>query len=297
MQRLRIVRRRSIALVCLAGVLVAGCGDDTREQPTAAANGDPGPIHVHGLGIDPADGSLIVATHTGLFRAAVGSERAVRVTDSFQDTMGFTVLGPNRFLGSGHPDGRESLPPFLGLIESRDAGRSWSPVSLQGEVDFHVLEASGERVYGFGSDFETREPRFLVSSDGGREWDRREPAEALVSLAISPRDPDEIVASGEQRVWRSLDGGRRWRPVDAPASGFLTWSDRGLFLVALDGRVWRSDAGSGPFEPTPQSAEGHVAAADSGPDGELLVALHDGAIKQSDDAGQTWTVRSRSDAR
>ncbi len=82
--------------------------------------------------------------------------------------MGFTVVGPDHFLGSGHPDGRDDLPPFLGLIESTDAARTWEPVSLLGEADFHVLEASGRRVYGFGSDFETREQRFLVSGDGGR---------------------------------------------------------------------------------------------------------------------------------
>ena len=78
---------------------------------------DPGPIHVHGLGVNPADGALFVATHTGLFRAARGEMRAQRVGGRYQDTMGFAVVGPDRFLGSGHPDGHEQLPPFLGLIE------------------------------------------------------------------------------------------------------------------------------------------------------------------------------------
>jgi hypothetical protein len=78
--------------------------------------------------------------------------RARRVADRFQDTMGFTVTGPDRFLGSGHPDGREGLSPFLGLIRSTDAGRTRQPVSLLGERDFHVLEAAGSRVYGYGSD-------------------------------------------------------------------------------------------------------------------------------------------------
>jgi hypothetical protein len=47
--------------------------------------------------------------------------------------MGFAVIGPNRFLGSGHPDGRDSLPPLLGLISSSDAGESWRPVSPGGQ--------------------------------------------------------------------------------------------------------------------------------------------------------------------
>jgi hypothetical protein len=36
--------------------------------------------------------------------------------------MGFTIVGPNRFLGSGHPDLRDDLPPLLGLIESTNRG-------------------------------------------------------------------------------------------------------------------------------------------------------------------------------
>jgi hypothetical protein len=91
----------------------------------------------------------------------------VRVAGLYQDTMGFTIVGPDHFLGSGHP-GSENDPPFLGLIESRNAGAKWRPISLRGEVDFHVLEAQGRTVYGFGSDWETREAMFLRSYDRGR---------------------------------------------------------------------------------------------------------------------------------
>lgn len=257
------------------------------------AKEDPGPIHVHGLGVNPADGALFVATHTGLFRASAQASSAERVAGRYQDTMGFTVVGPNRFLGSGHPDGRESLPPFLGLIESSDAGKTWRPVSLGGEVDFHVLEASDERIYGYGSDFESREPRFLTSADGGRHWERLEAPEPVMSLAISPEDSKQIVVSGEERVYRSGDGGRRWRPTGAPAPGLLTWNARGLFVFDAGGRVWRAEAADGSWAPTGEPVGGTPAAADSGPENELLVALHDGIVKRSLDAGRSWTVRSR----
>lgn len=141
---------------------VAGCGDNASE-PRRATVDDAGPIHVHGLGVDPVDGALFVATHTGLFRAAEGESRARRVADRYRDTMGFAIVGPGRFLGSGHPDGREQLPPFLGLIESRDAGRSWDAVSLQGEVDFHVLEASGQWTADLRLRLGLRVPRAAVS--------------------------------------------------------------------------------------------------------------------------------------
>jgi hypothetical protein len=117
----------------LAGVLAlllfaSACGDDARvrfEPPSGGAD-ERRAQHIHGLGIKPADGALMIATHSGLFRAAKGAQTAEPVGDRRQDTMGFTVVGPNRFLGSGHPDPRDDLPPLLGLIRSDDGGRKWT---------------------------------------------------------------------------------------------------------------------------------------------------------------------------
>ena len=283
--------RAATALVSmLVAALLVGCGERASEPP-APRSDDPGPIHVHGLGVDPADGALFVATHTGLFRAAAGQRRAKRVAGRFQDTMGFTVVGPHRFLGSGHPDLRAKLPPFLGLIESGDGGRSWRALSLQGKVDFHVLEASGRRIYGYGSDFDSREPRFLASDDGGRTWRRLQAPEPLIALAISPADARTLLASGERRVFASRDGGRSWSPIEAPSAGLLTWNTGGLFLAAGDGRVWRgADDGASGREGT--AAGGRPAAFDSGRGDELLVALHDGTIKRSADRAASWALRS-----
>lgn len=282
------------ALLILACLFAVACGDDAEDGSTGESLprvGDAGPIHVHGLGVNPADGALFVATHTGLFRAPRGQVRARRVADRFQDTMGFTVIGPDRFLGSGHPDGREGLPPFLGLIRSTDAGRTWQPVSLLGKRDFHVLEAAGSRVYGYGSDFESRQAGLLVSEDGGRSWRERTSPEPLVSLAIDPSDPDRVVASGEDGLYASTDAGQGWRPLsDTP--GLLAWPEpEALFLVGVDGSVSQSsDAGLN---------WNSVGAVDSQPaafesaGGELYVALHNGTVKRSRDGGRSWHVRSR----
>jgi Strictosidine synthase-like, N-terminal len=253
------------------------------------AAGDPGPIHVHGVGINPKDGALFVATHTGLFRAPEGDDKPERVGDRFQDTMGFTIVGPDTFLGSGHPDGRDRLPPFLGLIRSDDGGRSWRPVSLLGKRDFHVLEASGSRVYGYGSDFRTRAPGFLVSDDYGETWEEREVPEPLISLAISRHDPRRIVASGQAALYLSDDAGRRWLPQPGPP-GLVAWGDE-LTVADATGAVHAApDAGQ---RPRPVGhIDGKPAALESGPDGELYAALHDGTIKRSDDGGHTWSVRA-----
>jgi hypothetical protein len=47
-----------------------------------------------------------------MYRVGEGERTAERLGDRYQDTMGFTIVGPNRFLGSGHPDLRDDLPPL-----------------------------------------------------------------------------------------------------------------------------------------------------------------------------------------
>jgi hypothetical protein len=291
--------RRLSLLAVLAAAAIAGCGDDDDDSRTPApaedaSSGptfeDPGPIHVHGLGVNPKDGALFIATHTGLFRAPEGEQTAKRVADRYQDTMGFTVVGPNRFLGSGHPDAREGLPPYLGLIRSADAGRTWDEVSLMGEADFHVLEATGDRVYGFGSDYDTRQTNFLVSDDGGRSWDKRQTPGPLVSLAISPDHPDRIVAAAEDGLYRSEDAGKGWRPLTDDV-GLLAWTESGaLYLVGADGSVSESRDDGASWGAAGEIG-GQPAAFEAAGD-DLYAALHDGTIKRSTDGGRSWTVRS-----
>lgn len=275
----------ALAVLVLAAVLVRVGGD-------GAPSADAGPVHVHGLGVNPADGALFVATHTGLFRAGPDESTARRVGDDHQDTMGFTVIGADRFLGSGHPDARSDSPSLLGLIETTDAGRTWTPVSLLGEADFHVLRSSGERVYGY----DVTNDRLLASGDAGRSWSEVERPGPLLDLVVHPRDDDHVLAAAAGQlgdgIYESQDGGRSWRRV-GDALGLLAWtaSDR-LFLVDGQGEVFASGDGGRTFEPR-GSIGGEPAAFLGEGGGELYVALHDGAILRSADGGATWVVRSQ----
>lgn len=275
----------AIAVVAVATTL-GGCGGESPSATTVGA--DPGPVHVHGLGVNPADASTMIATHTGVWRLPKGANAPTRVADRFQDTMGFAIAGPNRFVGSGHPDMTEDLPPFLGFIDSRDAGESWANVSLLGEADFHVLEISGSSVYGFGSDFKQRSSQFLTSGDGGRTWAKRPVPEAIISLAIDPNDPMTVVASGDKRLFMSSDAGQNWRPVSGPA-GLLVWRQK-LEIVSQKGLVSATSRPGQSFRRIGRIG-GQPAAFDSG-DNNLLVALHDGTIKVSR-SGRSWRVLYR----
>lgn len=276
---------RRLGVIALVIAVIAGCGEAEEDHP-AAPSTDPGVVHVHGLGRNPADGALMIATHTGLFRVGSDNASPKRVAGLYQDTMGFTVIGPDHFLGSGHP-GKPGDPPFLGLIETRNAGRRWEPVSLRGEVDFHVLEARGTTVYGFGSDWDSREARFLRSTDSGRTWTRLIPPEPLMGLAIDPDDPRHLVALGERRGYVSLDGGRGWRPLGIPG-GLVTWTrELGVIAVDIDGVVRRAHEPAAEWEEVGQ-IDGTPAALE-GVGGELLAATHESEVFSSRDAGRTWT--------
>lgn len=210
----RTVRRLLGILALLATTsLLAACGDD--ESTSAGAGGEdaaahaqgPALEHIHGLGINPADGRLFIATHNGLFAAARDQTRPEQVGETEQDIMGFAVVGPDHFIGSGHPGPDQDLPGNLGLIESRDAGKTWKNVSLLGEADFHVLEHAGNRIYGFDG----TQGRLMVSRDGGRKWDERTPPAGVFGLAIEPANASRLIASTENGIFISPDEGRRWR--------------------------------------------------------------------------------------
>jgi hypothetical protein len=283
--------RRAVSIgVFLISTVIAGCGgsggDGTSFAPPSAS--EEGAEHIHGLGINPADRSLLIATHTGLFRAADGERRARRVGDKAQDTMGFIVVGADEFLGSGHPDLRDSLPPLLGLIRSDDAGHSWQPVSLLGKADFHVLRAANSRLYGVNS----ADGRLMMSSDGGRTWAGRTPPTALVDLAADPADADHLVASGQDRLYESRDAGRTWRPLSSHA-GLLAWPTRAeLYLVDASGTTSRSADRGRTWEPMGEI--GGQPAALAAHDRELYVALHTNEVKVSRDGGRHWELRAAS---
>ena len=298
-------RRRLVVASALGALVVAGglgyLATDRGPAPAASAAGlpraefpEPGVVHVHGLGVDPADGGLYAATHSGLFRVPPDGE-AQRIANRYQDTMGFTVAGPGVFLGSGHPDPREDdvRPPLLGLIRSTDQGRTWERLSLHGEADFHALQAAHGRVYGYDATSGT----FMVSPSVGadeQEWDRRAQL-AVRDFAVSPTDPDVVLATTPQGLAQSTDGGRTWRVGrGAPPVLVLAWGRQdSLYGVDPEGGVHHSaDGGLTWAVRGAAGGEPEAVTVDARGGAEVLyVAAAGKGILASRDGGRTFTVR------
>jgi photosystem II stability/assembly factor-like uncharacterized protein len=217
--------------------------------------------------------------------------RSERVGESRQDTMGFTVAGPDYFLGSGHPDPKafaeQGLPANLGLIRSTDAGQTWQSISLAGQADFHVLRSSAGRVFGF----DAGNGRLLLSRDDGRTWLERRTPGPLIDLVVHPNDTSRVVATSEEGSFASSDEARSWRRLGRGV-GLLAWPrPERLYLVTGDGAVLVSDV-SGRKWRRAGDIGGSPAAFLGANARELYAALHDGTVKRSTDGGRTWAIRA-----
>jgi photosystem II stability/assembly factor-like uncharacterized protein len=223
-----------------------------------------------------------------VFRAAKSEDRLERVGTSRQDTMGFTVVSRNTFLGSGHADPRQGGKEPLGLIVSDDAGRSWRPLSLGGQVDLHIIRVGNRLTYGV----DAISGSLLVSDDSASSWSVGQPPKPLLDLAVDPDDERHLLGAAEDGLYRSRDRGSRWQPIRKAPTGVLAWSrtgSRGLYVAAPDGALHRSDDAGGKWRRIGKLS-GRPAAL-TAHQNEIYVALEDGTVEVSRDGGRTWANR------
>ncbi|WP_299039576.1 F510_1955 family glycosylhydrolase [uncultured Pseudokineococcus sp.] len=294
-------RRSAVGGVVLVAVLVAGCsaddpqgeavpdapgadagatsaGGEVQGEETAAA---PLPSdHVHGVGINPADGVVQLATHDGLFSYQDGTP--VRVGPVI-DLMGFTVAGPDHFYASGHPGPGVDLPQPVGLIESTDAGRSWSALSRQGQSDFHALSALQGAVIGFDGQ--------LRASADAQTWATTEAPVQPFALASSPQGTT-VLATSQDGPALSRDAGSSWSVLEqAPLLQVAAMADATTIVgITPDGTVAVSqDTGATWTTPGAVSGPPQAVAASRQDGGALqVVAVTSAAVLSSTDGGASF---------
>lgn len=274
------IAARASTIAATAVVLAACSGNSDQGAPDDES---PAMEHIHGLGVDPADGTVFAGTHYGLFR--IDSEgRATRVADRVQDFMGFTVAGPHEFLASGHPGEGQSGPGAVGLIESTDAGETWQQLSLSGEADFHALEYQHGKVYGLNA----MTGQLLVSSDM-KNWQELTSA-PIADFAVSPEDADTLVATTQEGLALTTDAGETFDLVEgAPLMVFVGWADDGTLAgVTPEGVVYTSTdptgrwAVRGSLAGQPEAFT--IEAADE------MYAAANATVLRSTDGGNTFTA-------
>ncbi|MFE1377585.1 F510_1955 family glycosylhydrolase [Streptomyces sp. NPDC058740] len=272
------------ALAAALSLALTACG--TGDAPASRPDADAATAVSHIHGVATVAGKLYVATHEGLYTPGADGRPAL-VGDRKDDFMGFTVTPKGAFLASGHPAPGTDGPRDLGLIESTDKGATWKDKSLAGEVDFHALDTAADAtVYGYDST-----NRRLKASRDGVTWDDRAELSAL-DIAVSPAAPGTVLATTEQGVVRSTDGGRTFgEPLSGRLVAYVSWGARdALFGVDPAGLLLRSADGGATWSrvsTVPGGAPQALTAVDAR---RLLAATQDG-VYESVDGGRSFTRR------
>ena len=214
--------RRFLVLASLA-VTLAGCASTVVvDHPSSLS-------HIHNIVLH--DDRILVGSHEGLFTPS-DEGRWNRIGDEF-DVMALTDVD-GMLLASGHPGAGFNFPDPVGLLASRDGGESWEAKSLVGEVDFHLLEASGSTVFGVAANYGV----LLKSTDSGSSWSTLD-VPSMTDLAVDPANSESVVLATETGLQVSTDGGASFRLIRTSVKPqLLDWSTLGLFGATEDS-VWR----------------------------------------------------------
>jgi hypothetical protein len=290
------VRRAALLVALLA---LAGCGESSSGSTPAAGTSDrlvdldAKPPLVNNLDLDPETGELLLTTNKGFFRIDPERDTVKQVTGTIQADNRSSKVGtflyfyagdPDRWIGSGHPD-EDTLPQFLGFIESRDQGKTWTVLSRLGEADLHKIQVVGDRLYAFDAVLGA----MLMSDDGGRTFTEKfTPRGLIIDFVVDPEDPDHILAANEEQLFRTEDGGDSWRPVGLGEGIRLDWpAPDALYRAFKDGLIERSSDGGDTWERVSEVDGEPYKFRSTGPE-ELYLALSDGTILQTRDGARTW---------
>ncbi len=260
-------------------------GDSAPQQPVAASTLPATPDH-HSLLVAPDDANRVwLGSHVGLHESTDGGRRWTEAGLRGQDAMnlarapggsktvwaaGHNVLAKSTDGGETWSDVRpEGLPSLdvhgfatdprsektvwaavagAGLFRSTDSGKSFAVVSREVGPGVMALGVApngrvlaGDMAQGL-----------MSSTDGGATW-TQVLQEGLMGLAINPRTPSRVLATGQSGVWLSTDGGTTWRVVEstgqgagpvawatsAPKTAYAVGLDRMLYKTTDSGASWR----------------------------------------------------------
>lgn len=181
--------------------------------------------------------------------------------------MSFAVLDANTYRASGHPGPGVDLDEPVGLIETNDAGQTWSALSLAGDSDFHLLDVNDTTTVGFDGT--------LRSSADGQTWATKTTPTDLIDIGLRPGGQD-LLASTANGLQHSPNEGNTWNPKPtAPPLVLLDWADQDTVVGLTDtGTVHVSDDGGTTWQEREQlDSPIQAMSAQRTPEGEIELLL------------------------
>jgi photosystem II stability/assembly factor-like uncharacterized protein len=189
----------------------------------------------------------LAATPAGLFRSDDGVQwHAVPMPAGGS---------PARGLIAGDQDGRVYLLGWRGLFRSDDWGENWSSSLVQGAATSLVLAGTKLVCLVDG--------QLWTATNGGEQWTRANSP----PLQVLAADGAVIWAAGNDRLFRSTDGGASWessgRPLpdaDTQIRGIFRGSDQARVVLSTDRGVYVSPDAGATWSLATDNLPGHIEA-------------------------------------
>lgn len=258
--------------------------------------------HVHGLSYSADGKQLMIPSHHGL--AVYENAKWSKAPGPQHDYMGFSATARHLY-SSGHPAPGSGFVNPLGLIRSKDGGRTWDKLGLEGETDFHMLATSWNTnaVYVWNTEPSSRIRRagLHYTLNDGYAWKGARAAGITGrprALAVHPDNAAIVAVATSEGLHLSTDSGERFVKSAANGEGLAAFFD-------LDGKhLWYSAFGGRPTLVRMPLTGGHAAhvalppltndavayiAQNPARRREYAIATFERSVYVSKDAGQTWS--------
>ena len=275
-----------------------------------AAHADVTLMHVHGLAYS-ADGTrLMIPSHHGL--AIYENGKWSKAPGPEHDYMGFSATASNIY-SSGHPAAGTGLINPFGLLRSKDGGKTWDKLGLEGESDFHVMATGWHNnaiyVWNAAPNSRMNQAGLYYTVNDGFAW-KHTAARGLegnpYALAVHPDEPKAVAMATPNGVFESSDAGESFARI-ATSQGTAVFFDldgKHLWYGAYDseGRLSRARLKGGPAThyQLPRLAKDAVSFIAQNPArrDEYAVATFNRNVYLSSDSGKSWkAIAERGEAK
>lgn len=195
---------------------------------------------IHGLGYSNDGKRIMIPSHSGI--KVYSQDHWDDGLGEKHDYMGFSMVDDG-FYSSGHPKQGSNEKNPLGLIKSTDEGKNLEELSLNGEIDFHLVSAGykNHMIYTANpmimgnsrSDF--KQGGMYYTSNEGKSWTESVMAGIsgeLTAIAAHPTN-EAIVAVGSQNgLYLSDDYGKNSEKLlsDSQVTS-LFFNNKGILTV------------------------------------------------------------------
>ena len=285
--------KRPLQVLAALAALMAGSASLAQSAVSLA--------HVHGLAYSADGKRLMIPSHHGL--AVFESGKWSKAAGPQHDYMGFSATA-TRLYSSGHPAPGSGLVNPFGLMRSKDGGRTWDKLGLEGETDFHLLATSWNTnaIYVWNpapsSRMKARGLHYTLNE--GFTWNRAR-ANGLAgeprALAVHPDDAAVMAIASSEGLYVSRDSGERFSRAAGNGEGLSAWFDldgQSVWYGSFDGRARLSrvplpgDAAmQTSLPPLKDDAVAYIAQ-NPARRAEYAIATFGRSVYRSQDGGQTW---------